>query len=90
MFSYEGPLGKFDQNQLQRGFKVYSEVCSACHGLQYVAIRTLADPGGPSYSEEDVRAYAAENLEVYDAELEDFRPAKPSDHFPRFARPECA
>ena len=88
-FSFEGPFGKFDQNQLQRGFKIYSEICSACHGLQYVAIRTLADPGGPSYSEDDVRAYAAENIEVYDAELEDFRPAKPADHFPNSNDPNA-
>ena len=42
-FSFEGPFGKFDQNQLQRGLKVYTEVCAACHGLRYVPIRTLAD-----------------------------------------------
>jgi ubiquinol-cytochrome c reductase cytochrome c1 subunit len=30
-FSFEGPFGKFDQAQLQRGYKVYREVCSACH-----------------------------------------------------------
>ena len=35
-FSFEGPFGKFDQNQLQRGLKVYTEVCAACHGLRYV------------------------------------------------------
>ena len=45
-FSFEGPFGKFDQNQLQRGLKVYTEVCAACHGLRYVPIRTLADEGG--------------------------------------------
>ena len=42
-FSFEGPFGKFDQNQLQRGLQVYTEVCSACHGLRYVPLRTLAD-----------------------------------------------
>ena len=35
-FSFEGPFGTFDQNQLQRGLQVYTEVCSACHGLKYV------------------------------------------------------
>ncbi|WP_137701190.1 cytochrome c1 [Marimonas lutisalis] len=80
-FSFEGPFGKFDQNQLQRGLKVYTEVCAACHGLQYVPLRTLGDEGGPHYSEAEVRAYAA-NFEVFDPELEDFRPAKPTDHFP--------
>ncbi|MCP5038337.1 MAG: cytochrome c1 [Rhodobacteraceae bacterium] len=85
-FSFEGPFGKYDQNQLQRGFKIYTEICSACHGLQYVPIRTLADPGGLGYSEEEVRIWAAENLEVWDAEAADgdgdYRPAKPSDSFP--------
>lgn len=81
-FSFEGPFGKYDPEQLQRGLKVYTEVCSACHGLKFVPIRTLADPGGPGYSEADVRAWAADTWEVYDPELEDFRPAKPSDHFP--------
>jgi len=57
-FSFEGPFGKFDQNQLQRGLQVYTEVCSACHGLRYVPIRTLADEGGPHLPEDQVRAYA--------------------------------
>ena len=81
-FSFDGPFGKFDQNQLQRGLQVYTEVCSACHGLQYVPLRTLADEGGPHLPEDQVRAYAAENFEVYDADLDDTRPATPVDHFP--------
>ncbi len=81
-FSFEGPFGKYDPVQLQRGLKVYTEVCAACHGLKYVPIRTLADPGGPGYTEDEVRAYAAANIEVYDPDLEDTRPAKPADHFP--------
>ncbi|PSL19127.1 cytochrome c1 [Shimia abyssi] len=81
-FSFEGPFGKFDQNQLQRGLQVYTEVCAACHGLRYVPIRTLADEGGPHLPEDQVRAYAAQNFEVFDAELDDFRPATPTDFFP--------
>lgn len=81
-FTFEGPFGKYDQLQLQRGLKVYNEVCSACHGLRYVPIRALAEPGGPSYSEDEVRAFAGENFEVFDAELDDYRPATPADHFP--------
>ena len=81
-FSFEGPFGTFDQNQLQRGLKIYTEVCASCHGLKYVPLRTLADEGGPHYSDAQVRAYAAENFEVFDAELDDYRPAKPTDHFP--------
>lgn len=81
-FSFEGAFGAFDQNQLQRGLQVYTEICAACHGLKYVPIRTLADEGGPHLPEDQVRAYAAENFEVFDADLDDFRPAKETDHFP--------
>ncbi|WP_321830292.1 cytochrome c1 [Thalassovita sp.] len=80
-FSFEGPFGKFDQMQLQRGLQVYTEVCSACHGLKYVPIRTLADHGGPQLPEDQVRAYAAE-MSIYDADLDDDRPRTPADKFP--------
>lgn len=80
-FSFEGPFGTYDQNQLQRGLKVYTEVCAACHGLQYVPLRTLGDEGGPHLPNDQVRAYS-EFYEVFDPELDDFRPAKPTDHFP--------
>ena len=59
-WSFHGPFGKFDRGQLQRGFKVYREVCANCHGLKYVAFRNLAEPGGPEFSEAQVRALAAE------------------------------
>ncbi|WP_299960502.1 cytochrome c1 [uncultured Roseobacter sp.] len=80
-FSFEGPFGTYDQNQLQRGLQVYTEVCAACHGLKFVPIRSLSEEGGPSMPEDQVRAYA-ENFEVFDPELDDFRTALPSDHFP--------
>jgi len=54
-FSFEGPFGRYDRQQLQRGFQVYKEVCAACHGLNQVAFRNLADLG---YSEAEVRAIA--------------------------------
>lgn len=79
-FSFEGPFGRFDQSQLQRGLQVYTEVCSACHGLKFVAYRTLADEGGPAMSEEQMRAYAAEHS-VTDAVTGEDRPATPTDHF---------
>ena len=79
-FSFEGPFGKYDQNQLQRGLQVYTEVCSACHGLKFVSYRALSEDGGVGIPEDQVRAYAAE-FEVFDPELDDFRPAIPSDHF---------
>ena len=80
-FSFEGPFGKFDQQQLQRGLQVYHEVCAACHGLKFVAFRTLGDPDGLGLSANAVKAFAAQ-YEVFDPELDDFRPAKPVDHFP--------
>ena len=84
-FSFEGPFGTYDQAQLQRGLQVYTEICSACHGLEYVPLRTLGDPGGPDLPDDQVRAYA-EMWEVYDPELDDgfggFRAATPNDHFP--------
>jgi len=81
-FSFEGPFGTYDQAQLQRGLQVYTEVCAACHGLQYVPLRTLSSEQGPGIPENQVRAYAEQNFEVYDEEIEDWRPAKPSDNFP--------
>jgi ubiquinol-cytochrome c reductase cytochrome c1 subunit len=81
-FSFEGPFGTFDQAQLQRGLKVYTEVCSACHGLQYVPLRTLSDEGGPHFTEAQVRVYSSENFEIFDAELDDYREATPTDNFP--------
>jgi ubiquinol-cytochrome c reductase cytochrome c1 subunit len=79
-FSFEGPFGRFDQAQLQRGLQVYSEVCSACHGLRYLPYRELAEHGGPAMTEEQMRAFAAMH-EVTDAETGESRPATPSDHF---------
>lgn len=81
-FSFEGPFGKFDEHQLQRGLQVYTEVCAACHGMKFVPIRSLADAGGPHLPEDQVRAYAAQ-FDVFDAELGDTRPGKPTDHFPQ-------
>jgi ubiquinol-cytochrome c reductase cytochrome c1 subunit len=80
-FSFEGPFGSYDVNQLQRGLQIYTEICSACHGLKFVPIRTLGDENGPTLPEEQVIEYAKQ-FEVYDDDLEDFRPASPTDHFP--------
>ena len=79
-FSFEGPFGKFDEHQLQRGLQVYTEVCSSCHGLKFVPIRSLSDPGGPNMPEDQIRVYARDIL-VWDDELRDYREAKPSDNF---------
>jgi len=80
-FSFEGPFGKFDENQLQRGLQVYTEVCSACHGMEYVTFRTLADEGGPALPDDQMRAYAAQ-FDIYNAELDEDLPGKPTDFFP--------
>jgi ubiquinol-cytochrome c reductase cytochrome b/c1 subunit len=81
-WSFSGPLGKFDRGQLQRGFKVYKEVCAVCHGLKYVAFRNLADLG---YSEGQVKAIAAE-YKIQDGpndQGEMFeREGRPADYFP--------
>jgi ubiquinol-cytochrome c reductase cytochrome c1 subunit len=58
-YSFEGPFGKFDKAQLQRGYKVYKEVCSTCHSMKFVAFRNLADKGGPGFNEEQVKVLAA-------------------------------
>ena len=89
-FAHEGPFGKFDQNQLQRGLQVFTEVCSGCHGMKFVPIRSLADEGGPHLPENQVRAYAAamsindeaSNPQLFDAEKGEFRTLAPSDNFP--------
>jgi ubiquinol-cytochrome c reductase cytochrome c1 subunit len=80
-FSFEGPFGTFDQNQLQRGLKVYTQVCASCHGMKYVPIRTIGSETGPNIPDDQVRAYA-EMYEVYDEEADEYRTAKPTDHFP--------
>jgi ubiquinol-cytochrome c reductase cytochrome b/c1 subunit len=84
-WSFAGPFGKFDRAQLKRGFKVYKEVCASCHGMSLVAIRTLADPGGPEFTSQEVAAIAAE-YKVKDGpnDAGDMfeRSGRPADHFP--------
>jgi ubiquinol-cytochrome c reductase cytochrome c1 subunit len=59
-WSFAGPFGLYDRAQLQRGFQVYREVCSQCHGLKFIAFRNLAQPGGPGFSEAQARVIASE------------------------------
>ncbi|MDE3177002.1 MAG: cytochrome c1 [Pseudomonadota bacterium] len=84
-WSFSGVFGKFDAAQLQRGFQVYREVCSNCHRLS-IAFRTLANPDGPDFSEEQVKALAA-SYKVTNDEPNDQgkifqRPGTPADIFP--------
>jgi cytochrome c1 len=81
-WSFAGPLGHYDRGQLQRGFKVYREVCQVCHGLKMIAFRNLSALG---YSEAQVKAIAAE-YKVQDGpndagEMFE-REGRPADTFP--------
>jgi ubiquinol-cytochrome c reductase cytochrome c1 subunit len=91
-FGFEGPLGKYDRAALQRGYKVYAEVCSSCHGMKLLSYRNLAQKGGPFYDEKypnpNNSPYAkaiAAAIEVPDIDQETgdaiTRPATPADHF---------
>jgi cytochrome c1 len=84
-WSFAGPFGKFDRGQLQRGLKVYREVCSVCHGLKLIAFRSLAEPGGPGFTTAQAQAIAAE-YKIQDGpndQGEMFeRPGRLADYFP--------
>jgi ubiquinol-cytochrome c reductase cytochrome c1 subunit len=58
-WTFGGLFGKFDDGQLQRGFKVYTEVCSRCHGIRRIHYRNLAEPGGPGFPEAAIKSLAA-------------------------------
>jgi ubiquinol-cytochrome c reductase cytochrome b/c1 subunit len=83
-WSFSGPFGKYDTAQLQRGFKIYKEVCSACHSIDMLSFRNLSDPGGPGYSEAQVEAIAADyKIKDLDDKGEPIdRAGRPADHFP--------
>jgi ubiquinol-cytochrome c reductase cytochrome c1 subunit len=59
-WSFGGVFGKYDQNQLQRGFQIFREVCSSCHSARLLAFRNLSEEGGPGFTEGQVKALAAE------------------------------
>ena len=44
-WSFKGLFGKFDRGALQRGYQVYTEICSSCHSMKYVSYRNLAEKG---------------------------------------------
>ncbi|RYD29551.1 MAG: cytochrome c1 [Sphingomonadales bacterium] len=81
-FSFNGPMGKWDTRQLQRGLKVYDEVCSACHSLKFVAFRDLSALG---LTEGQIKAYAAKKvvpgIDPVTGEVTT-RPGLPTDRFP--------
>lgn len=84
-FSFNGPLGHYDRQQLQRGFQVFKEVCSACHGLKFVAFRDLQQIG---YSEAEVKAIAKQwaiktpDVDPATGEMSTRDPV-PADRFPK-------
>src|SRR5437868_7347784 len=83
----DGPFGKFDRAQLQRGLQVYTEVCSACHSLKLVSFRDLK---GIGYSDAEIKAYAGSGQQWKtqvpsinpDTGEASTRKALPSDAFP--------
>jgi ubiquinol-cytochrome c reductase cytochrome b/c1 subunit len=83
-WSFAGPFGKYNEGQLQRGFKIYKEVCSACHSIQMLAFRNLADKGGPGFSEAQAAAVANEyKIKDLDDKGEPTeRSGRPADTFP--------
>ncbi len=83
-WSFAGPFGKYDEAQLQRGFKIYREVCSNCHSMNLLAIGSLADAGGPGFSEAQVEQIASEyKVKDIDDKGEPVeRAGRPADHFP--------
>ena len=92
-WSFEGPLGKFDQAQLQRGYKVYREVCSACHSMNLMYFRNLGQKGGPFYdpkyrnpNDNPYVKSLAKDIQVKDVDQDTgdaiTRPAMPADRFP--------
>ncbi len=86
-WSFAGMFGHYDNNQLQRGFQVYQNVCSACHTMTKLSFRNLAEKGGPEFKPEQVRELASKwPIQVKDGpndKGEMFeRPARLADRFP--------
>ncbi len=84
-WSFAGFTGQYDQAQLQRGFQVYQQVCTACHGLKRVRFRNLAEPGGPQFPEAAVKALAVGWPYQISGELDD--QGNPIDRLPGLADP---
>tara|TARA_E500000331_G_C17051037_1_gene623959 strand:+ start:25 stop:804 length:780 start_codon:yes stop_codon:yes gene_type:complete len=83
-WTFKGLFGKFDRGALQRGYQVYTEVCSSCHSMKYLSYRNLTEKGGPEFTEQEAKAIAA-SFEVTDGPNSDgemfTRPGKLSDKF---------
>ena len=83
-WSFKGLFGKFDRGALQRGYQVYTEVCSSCHSMKYLSYRNLSEKGGPEFTDQEAKAIAS-SFEVTDGPNADgdmfTRPGKLSDKF---------
>jgi ubiquinol-cytochrome c reductase cytochrome b/c1 subunit len=83
-WSFAGPFGRYDEAQLQRGFKIYREVCANCHAIEMLSFHNLAEAGGPGFSEAQAEAVAAEykikDLDDQGNQIE--RAGRLADHFP--------
>lgn len=79
VWGFDGPFGKFDRGQLQRGFQVYKEVCSACHSMHQLSYRNLGERGGPF---EAVMVHGADGAVEYKfgAPGEEGKPVKAVDN----------
>lgn len=55
-WSWQGPFGTYDLAAAQRGFQVYSQVCSNCHSMTQLHYRDLA---GIGLSKAQIKAIAA-------------------------------
>ncbi|MEM7073273.1 MAG: cytochrome c1, partial [Pseudomonadota bacterium] len=90
-WSWTGLFGTYERASAQRGLQVYVEVCAACHGLNLVAYRNLADLG---YTPEAIKAFASgfeRAGEPDDTGQETVRPSVPADRFVEpFANPQEA
>jgi ubiquinol-cytochrome c reductase cytochrome b/c1 subunit len=84
VWSFAGPFGKYNEAQLQRGFKVYREVCANCHSLNLLSFRNLADVGGPGFSEAQAAQIASEYKikDLDDSGQPTERAGRPADRFP--------
>ena len=81
-WTFGGVFGKFDQNQLRRGFQVFKEVCSNCHSARLLSFRNLAEDGGPGFSDAQVKALAA-TYKIADPDATGgTRPGLASDRWP--------
>ena len=91
-WSFAGPFGRYDQAQLQRGYRVYREVCSACHSMNLLSFRNLGDPGGPFWdphypnpNDNPIVKTIARDYQIADIDPDtgdaNRRPGTPADHF---------